>query len=256
LEIRREYPGELDEWCCDCPLKKNWPCCAKQRMIQTSGGLFIWAATAIRFLRNKSIRNPRFQLDRLLGNSLDDKADFVELDNLYKQILDAAYNGLDPGHLVEWFRSVLGAITLLKVPLSVSALGLFLDQPLGSLKSILRDLGAVVDIPTTNSEVPRVIHPSFIDFVTSTRCSDERVRVEPRALHTHFALQFLSRMHECLKRDICGIGDSTRMNNDVADLKDRAKRCILEDVQYACRFWVDHVIHGLDTEEAGGELYS
>jgi hypothetical protein len=46
------------------------------------------------------------------------------------------------------------------------------------------------------------------------------------------------------------------MNNDVADLKDRVKRCIPEDVQYACRFWVDHVIHGLDTEEAGGELYS
>ena len=257
LEIQQEYPDQLDEeWCCGCPLKKNWPCCAKQRMIEMSGGLFIWAATAIRFLRNRSIRDPSFQLDRLLANSLDDKADFVELDNLYKQVLDTAYDSLAPGHPLERFRHVLGAITLLKEPLSLSALGLFLEQSPGSLKSILRDLGAVIDLPTAHSEVPQVIHPSFIDFATSARCSDERVRVEPRLLHTHFALRCLSRMHQCLKRDICGIGDSTKENDEIADLDDRVKRCIPEDVQYACRFWVEHITDGLDAEEADEELYA
>lgn len=77
-EVRQEYYDLFGE-------DPQWPRAeAKEKMFQKAGGLFIWAATAVRFLMDNSVRDPRCQLERLLGYPHDD---MVELDNLYDQIL-------------------------------------------------------------------------------------------------------------------------------------------------------------------------
>jgi hypothetical protein len=63
-------------------------------------------------------------------------------------------------------------------------------------------------------------------------------------------------MNEQLKMDICGLGDYTLLNSEVADLQDRITTCIPESLRYACRFFAQHIGDSLEldkmiTEELG-----
>jgi hypothetical protein len=48
-----------------------------------------------------------------------------------------------------------------------------------------------------------------------------------------------------LRKDICGIQDSSRLNSDVGDLPSRIMTHIPSHIQYACRHWAFHLENGM-----------
>ncbi|KAF9457726.1 hypothetical protein BDZ94DRAFT_1272420 [Collybia nuda] len=45
-----------------------------------------------------------------------------------------------------------------------------------------------------------------------------------------------------LKRDICNIGDSSKLNAEVLDLKERLEKYLPEHVRYASQLWHKHLL--------------
>lgn len=154
-----------------------------EHLVEKAGGLFIWAATACRFIHGAhilSLRNKRLSL--LLGNGKPGKNPEEELDKMYASILSGSikgnYDEEEREEVFQLFRRVVGAIVLLFNPLSIDTLSRLLNVLPGEVNSIISNLSSVLNIPDNDTGPIRVLHLSFRDFLLSTqRCPDEHLRV-------------------------------------------------------------------------------
>jgi hypothetical protein len=241
-ELRR-----IADICLPRPERNSWP---KEdevnALVRISAGLFIAAATAIRFISPiRGSRDPRPRLKMILDSartiSVNQPNPFEELDNIYTQVLEHAMcreQVLDP-HVLEHFRTILGTIVLAYGRLTASELEGLLQ--LEEVKAALAELHSVILVPEGDSPI-RAFHLSFHDYLTDrSRCSNPTFFIDTSARHGEIARLCLERMKRSLKRDICDIRDPTRMNDDIGDLSNRTTEYLPGDLQYACRYWAMHL---------------
>jgi NACHT domain len=230
----------------DLGLGEGWP--GEQDiaiLVRRSSGLFIYAETTFRFISLKNT-NPRRQL--LIVNSPDTSVNkaLLPVDALYTQILHLGYNASDVyayklDGLFEQFRTIVGSIVLLFDPMSIDDLALLLNlDPMDVLTS-LSSLHSLLVVPDQTSDFVRVIHKSFPDYITDPkRCTDDRFRIDSSTRHAEMTLLCMDLMNKVLKRNICNLPRYV-MNDDVSDLSERKKRFISNALEYACKFWADHL---------------
>jgi hypothetical protein len=220
----------------------GWPSpTAVSTLVELSGLLFIYAATAVRFVTHRK-HSPRERLDRLLGlTSNTSNSAYSQLDRLYRQILNDAVHDPD-GHeasLCQRLQAVMAMIVLAQTPLNIEALGtlsgLGLDGcriMVGYLASLLADSGGSV----------RAFHPSFPDFaIDAARCTDSRLCVVPAVDHGLIALRCLELMNKHLRYDICGIHDPALANEEIEDLDVILRENVSDALRYAVCFWCNHL---------------
>src|SRR5258708_38510484 len=98
------------------------------QLVDKAGKLFIWAATAIRFVGDNVERNPDSQLKILLdmpvGPNRNDENPYVPLDDLYVTVLLQAANCLRVP-LVKGIQDVIGTIIRLRSEMPLKAIGQF-----------------------------------------------------------------------------------------------------------------------------------
>jgi hypothetical protein len=100
---------------------------------------------------------------------------------------------------------------------------------------------SIVIVPEKDTETIRLLHPSFFDFITNPiRCQNPKFVVDTKTQHTFLACACFQAMKR-LRRDICGIKNSSILNGEVGDLSTRIETSILPHVQYACRHWGSHL---------------
>jgi hypothetical protein len=136
-------------------LDADWPgqdnCDA---LVTKAAGLFIWISTAISFIGDK------------------------EVDYLYQQVLNQGWSSKVSKFRLQLFLKVVGVIVSLRSPLAANAIGLFISEDEAAPHYIIqtvRKLQSVLVVPTTESEPIQIIHPSFVEFITSAdRCIDTR----------------------------------------------------------------------------------
>lgn len=221
----------------------DWPTPAQlSLLVQKAAGLFVYAATIIRFI-SKEGRNPVKQLEVLLstGPTSISSSRFHDLDILYTQVLaNAIGNEPDDVENAALVRTIVGTLVLLQDPLSVSALARLLSKDLVETREMVERITAVL---TYNEVDPiRLFHPSFPDyFLDPHRCADARFQVVAGDHHGMLAHRCLVLMNEGLRQDMCGIGDVSVANQDVPDLADRLVRKVDEELQYACKHWLHHL---------------
>jgi hypothetical protein len=220
----------------------GWPSPgAVSELIERSGLLFIYAATAVRFITNPK-QSPRERLDQLLERATKSgTSPYVQLDGLYRQILDDAVRDSesDEALLRQRLQAVMAAIVLAQTPLSIAALATLsgvspdgVSIVVASLSSLLADITGGV----------RVFHPSFPDFaVDPGRCMDSRLCVVPTVDHRLIALRCLEMMNKHLRYDICGIQDPTLANDDIEDLDVVLRENVSDALRYAACFWCNHL---------------
>jgi hypothetical protein len=226
----------------------EWPTIADiRKLAQLSHGLFIFAATSVRFIEDRNYVDARGQLESLLRNTppeTEDSSPHFHLYRLFTQILDCAFPAISfatCGRL----RMVLGSITLIRQPLPPVALENLLGLKSSTVRETLVNLHSVVIIPEDDTRTIRLLHPSFFDFITSPlRCRNPKFVVNPETQHTLLA-RACFRVMKGLRRDICGIGNPTILNNEVDDLSTRIKSNIPSHMQYACRHWASHLANAL-----------
>ena len=161
-------------------------------LVKRSGQLFIYATTVVLIIFDRVESDPKGQLRRILASSgMEPGMDTLE--QLYLDILNAASPPQSKPENHHRLCRVLGAILVLVDPLPPAALERLLGLERGQVRETLMRLHSVLMVPDTAGPM-RVIHKSFIDFLT-TRC-ESRFRIDAPAHNGHMAIRCLALMTE------------------------------------------------------------
>ncbi|KAL8832726.1 MAG: hypothetical protein Q9170_004770 [Blastenia crenularia] len=215
-------------------------------LAQKADCLFIYAATAFRFLSDEDW-NPSERLSEILRIESDNESATAQLDDMYKQVLRHSLvrkgrHETDIKKSCERFKQVVGPIVLLFNELGVSELAQLLSLPIGTIELCLNSLYSVLDVPTVVGNSIRLLHPSFHDFLVSEdRCQDKRFWIHQSLVHSRLAERCLETLSSALPRNAGQL--STPGSSPQEAQPDALIINLPKHVRYACRYWVDHLVH-------------
>ena len=214
-------------------------------MVRLTGNLFIYAVTAMHFIENPHIRNPRRQLERLLkGKSTPNTplSPFAQLDKLHDQVVcDSVPPGSD-SQLSKQFRTVVGAVVGLEEPLSLLSIEKLMGLEEGDTMDALAHLPSVIAVPDSSDGTPRIYHPSFLDYITNpARCKYPHLVILSSTNHLHILQRCFVTMGAMLKRDLCHIANCALLNSDIEDLQAKVDEAIPPWLRYAVTRWPNHL---------------
>ena len=148
-----------------------------QQLVLYACGLFIWAATACRFIR-EGRRFARKRLDTILkGGSSTITAPEKHLNEIYlavlKHSISLEYSDEEKEEVFDILKHTLGSIVVLLLPLSTSSLSRLLQLSKEDIDSTFNDLYAILDIPNDPTRQLRLYYLSFRDFLfNKDRCEE------------------------------------------------------------------------------------
>ncbi|KAH5983399.1 hypothetical protein HBI84_247440 [Parastagonospora nodorum] len=254
LEYRLSQIGREDNQ------ELGWPGAeVMQSLVRSASGLFIWAATACRFISEGLFAEERLQM---LANGSDrDSAASPEqhLNQLYLTVLQKSIqSSYTIGELAKYYsimRQILGSIVALSSPLPVASLGMLILIPEQRVIRMLKELHAILDVPKDHSQPLRLHHPSFRDFLFSKdRCEDKKFWIDEKQAHAALASNCIQLMSSTLKQDICGMKAPGTLVVDME--KDRVAQCIKPELKYACVNWIQHLAKGSTELQDGDQVDS
>ena len=218
---------------------------------QKADGLFIYAATAVRYVRRRARMTRDEQLSMLaqLADHMSNASDTPSLiDTLYQQILGGAFCNL-PGALLRDRLKIVHTLLCTEERVSASVAGRLSDVADAHLaKVVVDELHAVLYIKDD-----RVLwyHASFPDFMFS----QERSKFSfPQGVGSkidmscHNPAHHARLTHSCfdilksgLQFNICDLPSSFLFDSEVPNLSHRIQENISDALQYSCRYWVQHL---------------
>jgi hypothetical protein len=213
-----------------------------QTLVQMAIPLFIFAATVCRFIADP-IWDPKKRLETILQYRMAEN--ISKFDKTYLPILNQQLIKQDTKEkemLIQQFKEIVGAIIILADPLSIGSLASLLDFPKEIVKSRLRLLHSVLDIPPNEDAPVRLFHLSFRDFLLDHPENDKNpFRMNEREIHKRITSKCLQLMSspECLKENMCNL-------DEPGTLRTQVDKCVVDKhlpahVQYACRYWIYHI---------------
>jgi NACHT domain len=230
-------------------LPVNWP---KEQelglLVQKANCLFIYAATACLYIHGPPGISPKVRLSNLILGYTDDGLSTRNLDNMYMQILKDSvageYSDVERRGLATQFQLLVGSIVVLFDALSAAALSRLLFQPgaesIDIVNMTLDPLQSVLSVPEDTESPVMLLHPSFRDFLLDRhRCSDDQFWIDRKQAHSKLARSCLEFMSRSLKKNICGLPSPGSLAADIEG--NELIRCVPLPLQYACRYWVDHL---------------
>jgi NACHT domain len=217
-------------------------------LVEKSGKLFVYAATAIRFIGDDHVPDPRRHL-RLILNSHSVQetgtTPYSQLDELYTGVLRSSLSRYNRREDVKRFQIIVGSIVLLREPLPLDSLARFVRYDKEIVEAALCHLHSVIVPPNEIHEAPRIYHPSFLEFITDpSRCRMmEFVIVPEPQQELRHAMRCFELMGEYLREDVAGISDPSLLNREAVGLERKVRDALPLEVQYACRYWMSHLSH-------------
>lgn len=176
------------------------------KLTQNSGDLFIWAATACRFIADGK-QFARKRLQQLIGPSSAAATHPIrQLDQIYLTVLKTSvstYTTDEKEEAAKILKQVLGSLAVLGTSLSLDSLSKILCIGLAEMAQALDDLHAIVDVPNQSTVPLQMHHPSFRDFLLSPgRCTKELFRVDEAQAHNLLAGACMQHLSAFLRRDL------------------------------------------------------
>jgi hypothetical protein len=215
---------------------------AIEHLVENAGGLFIWAATACRFItEGKKTAGTRLSL--ILEGDTTGLPPERKLDEIYARVLTHSiygdYNEQEIMQLCELFQKIVGAIVVLFDSLSASALSDLLNQPKEQVNQTLEDLHSVLDVQESHEHPIRLLHPSFRDYLLNQqRVLDSRFWINDEEAHSHLLHHCLQLMSNVLRRNICRLPTP---GFRISEINGSKLNDLPVHVQYACQYWIDHL---------------
>lgn len=225
-------------------LPSHWPSLeVVDLLIQKSNGLFIYIATACRFVRDGDWL-PEEQLSLILQDDVVGDSPTSRLDNMYTQVLrhsvlrDKA--GKEKDRLSKRFKQIVGPIVILFDVLTSHQLSHLLSISESQVNVTLNSLHSVLNIPKDKLLPIRLLHPSFRDFLVNTeRCQDSDIRIDETIVHEGLAQNCLHLMSKFLDKNICALKIPGARADELSNIEIDSH--IPKYVHYACCFWIDHI---------------
>ncbi|KAG9046844.1 hypothetical protein FS837_003552 [Tulasnella sp. UAMH 9824] len=252
----------LNEIAEDHGIPTPWPTDFELRvLVKRADILFIFAATAIKFIAGGKRRDPQARLTILLKREAPKSTSkYQEVDALYTQVLQHAVTQEDEDQddmetTRDVFRMILETIVLLRDPLSSGSLEALLSLNKGAVRSAIIHLHSVLVVPEVLDGQIRVFHPSFHDFLTNPkRCIDPQFYINPEESQTRLASICLKRMVTALKADPCGIKNPWLYNSEVPNLRIRVENAISPHLRYCCLHFASHLSQASSNDVALADL--
>lgn len=250
IYIQHELANVRNNYNLDVPshrqLPDTWPEENDVTLLSTAATpLFIFAATICRLVSDRTGGPPDEQLQYVLAfqkqNSGQSQPHHIEqLASTYMPVLNKLVAGQPPGQQKETlrgFKSLVGAIISVAIPLSASTLAELLEIRRSAVDTKLDLLYSVLSVPSDPTSPVRLLHLSFRDFLT--RCKEDNpFWIDECVVHQEIFDRCLSIMGS-LKQDICDVGDTTTHCLDISS--DRIDKSLTPALQYVCLYWVHHL---------------
>ncbi|KAJ6599388.1 quinon protein alcohol dehydrogenase-like superfamily [Mycena sp. CBHHK59/15] len=217
----------------------GWPSDTEMKnLIHRTGQLFIFAFTAVQYLSAEYLSHNEIQkrLHNILSASSATKIQTAQIDTLYGQIVDAAWNGKEPGEITDR-QNALSTIICLREPLSLSAISRVREEDPENLKLVLADFHSVIDIPSSLESPVIIFHASFPDYMTDRHRSGHN-RLDTQAHHVVLALRCIKCMNLMLHQNLCGI---KRADSNTLIAENVVNRSIPAYLRYASIHWGTHL---------------
>jgi nucleoside-triphosphatase THEP1 len=212
-------------------------------LVASSGTLFIYAATAVRYITiGGEDYKPRLSAMLTHGQRSINKFE-TEIDSLYVHVLEKVCEDKERDE-VDDMRNVLSMTIFLRNPLSMEAITSL--SPESNARLYLSWLTSVIHIPNQQGAVVAPFHASFPDFITNPdRCSPKRCPLFRSLVasegHELIALKCLMLMNRSLKYNICEMPkELTVSRRERANSPENVGK-ISEALKYSCIYWAAHL---------------
>lgn len=224
----------------------SWPSDGNLELLcQESKWLFIHASTACRFIGDPD-RDPNEGV-QLLKEDYVSRSPTRNLEQIYRHILTYSILPRDTNlqgreKLTEEFGPIIGSIVTLFEPLSAATLSGLLAMPVETVFPVLRSLYSVLDVSDSHDRPIRLLHDSFREFLLDQQKRtdlDDRLWIDEKWAHESLARSCLLLLSKSLTRDMCDLQLPGAPAQGLG--KRRVEECLPRHVQYACRYWIDHV---------------
>ena len=223
----------------DYDLGSAWPGTGEvEALVDKSNPLFIYAATACRYIESSSI-SPDWGLKELLRVGNNTQGPLKQLYTMYEQIVAKAIGDSPSEETVLFFKRVVGTVATLREPLSINDIQALLGLSEAHVKPLLNRLRPVLDIPDHPALPIRILHKSFRDFLIGRPSDDFDIRVDGKHAHEYLFEKCIDVMSARLKIGMCGPAMPGTLASEIDE--SRLKEGIPPELQYACRYWVSHL---------------
>ncbi|KAF5367682.1 hypothetical protein D9758_009914 [Tetrapyrgos nigripes] len=210
------------------------------RLVESSGVLFIYAATIVKYLTGGRQR-AQSRLKKVLDlKRTPDKHQTESLDDLYSQILNEALSlsKLSSGEQQQSLK-VLHTSIITGRAVSCQILSELLELDLEDVQATIMDLQSVLYINQSDQAI-YTFHASFADYMISeTRAKN--LYCNSISHHSLLAKHCLNLMHYQLKFNICNLPSSFLSDDNVPDIQTKIAENLSGALQYSCIFWAYHV---------------
>jgi hypothetical protein len=155
----------------------TWPSQTDIQMLaKMAVPLFIFAATACRFIEDRGREPPHSKLAIILKNGT--KSQESKLDATYLPILNQLIVGLserEKKEQLQQFRIIVGSLIALASPLSALSLARLLNIHPDKINTSLDMLHSVLNVPSSPESPIRLFHLSFRDFLLDQENAKKRI---------------------------------------------------------------------------------
>ncbi|PAV19324.1 nucleotide-binding-oligomerization-domain like receptor [Pyrrhoderma noxium] len=229
-------------------IPKDWPWDENMRVLgEAADGVFIWASTAIKYISRK--KSEQFQtLKALVENSGTVNKG---LSSLYATVLESSLDWDDIQK--ERFLRIFSFILFSKRLLTNGEIDDILDLDEGTTRDILSCLQSLVTFE--GGKPIRIHHASLYDYLISADSENRNWHIDEERGKTEIALCCFDLMFKRLRFNICNLGTSFAMNDDVLHLQDSVHENIPPSLQYVCLNWALHLQDIPYSEGLSGYLY-
>ncbi|ELU37593.1 peptidase C14 [Rhizoctonia solani AG-1 IA] len=214
-------------------------------IIERCGVLFIYAATICRYIKSANKMKTLKKAVKVIidsGSAPMEKGDERIIDELYKTILDNAFEGTELNEANRrTMRDVLETAVCTTEPMSLDAMASLLQlDSAEQAEALLGPLRSVLNV-TKKAKLVTALHASFPDFILSQGRSGNYY-CNPNTRHATIAEACLRLIDSAEpKFNICALPSSFLLDSQVKDLDRRIAQSISPGLVYACRYWTTHL---------------
>jgi len=230
---------------------------------QRAGGLFIYAATAVKFISpshtSHSVSEMRFHLRGMLNPGLltshAESDERLLVDELYERILGVAFQS---DQVRDTRLRILHTIVCAQSKTGISVLADLADTDEDTVERVVESLHAVLFVSPKDGYV-YWYHASFPDFVLSGTRAKISLSLDGRLLkfdaschkhahHSVLAQLSFSIMHKLLHFNMCNLPSSYTFDSDVPGLKASIDSTFSPTLKYVSSHWAEHLARAVPAE--------
>ncbi|KAL8721438.1 MAG: hypothetical protein Q9225_001883 [Loekoesia sp. 1 TL-2023] len=224
-DIRKYLSYELKDVQHDFCLPAHWPATEDLDILaRKAGGLFIFAATACRYIGGSSLAKPPDRLQQICTSVATNTLMTEELDQMYAIVLQSSIRGKyteeERQSIRNRYHYIVGCIIMLLDPIPISQLYSLLNGPLvesqEELEGALQTLHAVFDVPEATGSPIQMLHLSFRDFLLDpNRCLDRQFWVDEQQAHRSLTTDCIRLLSSSLSRNMCGLPSLGTLKSEI-----------------------------------------